>query len=254
MDTKKYWEQRAKNIRKYKGEEFYTITELPFYIYRRNQTLEILDGFNVKGKRILEIGCGDGYYSRYLKKRGAEVVGVDISNNMINLAKKNAKKENLDIPFYKIEGEHLEFEDKFFDFDIVLTVTVLQHILDENILNHLLSEVSRVLVGGGGQMIIFERVTTRTRKGPTWIVRKTNEYINMLKEHNLTLDFHFVISSPFYRIMIFPSNVITRRLPIMHQIESIYSEVLVMITKYLDKIWKDKTGLGYFLFRNEKIE
>ena len=102
MGTKKYWEQRAKNIRKYKGEEFYTITEIPFYVYRRNRILEILNGISVEGKRILDFGCGDGYYSRYLKKRGAEVIGVDISSGMVNLAKENAKKYDLEIPFYNM--------------------------------------------------------------------------------------------------------------------------------------------------------
>lgn len=146
MNTKKYWEQRAKNIRKYKGEELYTVTEFPFYVYRRNRILNVLNGINVEGKRILDQGCGDGYYSRYLEKRGAEVIGVDISNSMITLAKKNAKKENLGIPFYKMDGEHLDFSDNYFD--MVLTVVVLQHVTDEHTLNTLLEEISRVLVGG----------------------------------------------------------------------------------------------------------
>ena len=151
MDTEdyleKYWEQRAKNIRKYKGEELYTIQNFPFYLYRRMRILEALNGINVEGMRILDLGCGDGYYSRYLKKRGAEVVGVDLSNDMINLAKKTTKKENLEIPFYKMDGKYLDFSDNFFD--IVLTVVVLQHVIDENALNTLLEEISRVLVGGG---------------------------------------------------------------------------------------------------------
>lgn len=249
MGTKKYWEQRAKNIRKYKGEEFYTITEIPFYVYRRNRILEILNGISVEGKRILDFGCGDGYYSRYLKKRGAEVIGVDISSGMVNLAKENAKKDDLEIPFYKMEGEHLEFEDN--SFDIVLTVAVLQHIINESILNHLVSEVSRVLVGGG-EVIIFERVATPMRKGSTWIKRDADEYIDIFKVANLILDSHFIISSPFYDLMSLPYKLVRGILsiPNNNKIERIYSEVLVRITKYLDKLWKSKrNALGFYVFR-----
>ena len=145
---KRYWEERGENIRRYRGEELYTVTEFPFYVYRRNRILEILNEINVEGKRILDLGCGDGYYSRYLKSRGAEVVGVDLSENMIKLAKKTAKKDDLDIHFYKIDGEHLDFSDDYFD--MVLTVVVLQHVIDDNGLSTLLEEISRVLVVGGG--------------------------------------------------------------------------------------------------------
>lgn len=148
MGTKKYWEQRANNIRKYKGEELYTVIEFPFYVYRRNRILEILNRINVEGKRILDLGCGDGYYSRYLEKRGAEVIGVDLSETMIKLAKKTAKKDDLDIHFHKIDGEHLDFSDDYFD--MVLTVVVLQHVINDNGLSTLLEEISRVLVVRGG--------------------------------------------------------------------------------------------------------
>ena len=140
-----------------KEQKIYEATKVRNFIQKQNfhfmcieeiGSLEILNGINVEGKRILDLGCGDGYYSRYLKKRGAEVVGVDLSNNMIKLAKKNAKKDNLEIPFYKMDGEHLDFEDNYFD--MVLTVVVLQHVIDENMLNTLLEEISRVLVGGRG--------------------------------------------------------------------------------------------------------
>lgn len=65
----RYWEERGENIKRYKGKEFYTVTPFPFYVYRRNRILEILKGIDVEGKRILDLGCGDGYYSRYLIKK-----------------------------------------------------------------------------------------------------------------------------------------------------------------------------------------
>jgi len=41
----------------------------------------------VSGKNVLDLGCGSGVYTKILLKRGAKVVGVDISKNMIDIAK-----------------------------------------------------------------------------------------------------------------------------------------------------------------------
>jgi SAM-dependent methyltransferase len=44
---------------------------------------------NLKGKRVLDLACGDGVVTRILRELGAsEIVGLDLSNEMINLAKK----------------------------------------------------------------------------------------------------------------------------------------------------------------------
>ena len=140
MDKKiiEFWNKRGLHTKKYNGNEFYTATEIPFYIYRRNRILKLLDD-NLKGKKILDLGCANGINTVYLKKKDAEVVGVDISENLLELARKNAFRENLDIPFYKIDGENLPFEDK--SFDIVLTMFVLQHDLDVKSLNRLYKEI-----------------------------------------------------------------------------------------------------------------
>lgn len=189
-DVENYWDKRATSLREYEGEEFYTITDIPFYKYRRKRTLEILDAFDFEDKRILDVGCGDGYYSRCLKKRGADIIGVDISGSMIELAEKNTKKEGLIIPYYKISGQRLEFEENSFDY--VLTVAVLQHILDEHILSKLLSEISRVVVIGGG-VIIFEHTQTVAGKGSMRIGRTHNDYKILFKKYRFTLKEHHII-------------------------------------------------------------
>jgi len=79
--------------------------------------------------RILDVGCGVGRWSRYLAARGAMVTGVDISPTMIAEARRRAVAEGVagrcrfdvtDISALDVQGE----------FDLVLGVTVLQHILD----------------------------------------------------------------------------------------------------------------------------
>lgn len=54
--------------------------------YERPAMLSLLP--NVRGKRVLDAGCGPGAYTEILLKRGAMVVGVDISPRMLELARK----------------------------------------------------------------------------------------------------------------------------------------------------------------------
>ncbi len=57
-----------------------------------NPCVERLLG-DVQGKRLLDAGCGEGYLSRYYAQRGAVVVGVDISEKMIDICKQRSKEQ-----------------------------------------------------------------------------------------------------------------------------------------------------------------
>lgn len=46
----------------------------------------------VKGKRVLDVGCGPGLYSVILAKAGADVVGVDFADEMIQIARSKAEE------------------------------------------------------------------------------------------------------------------------------------------------------------------
>lgn len=47
----------------------------------------------LRGLRVIDVACGDGYYSRQLHDAGAEVVGVDVSREMIRLAEASEVRE-----------------------------------------------------------------------------------------------------------------------------------------------------------------
>jgi 2-polyprenyl-3-methyl-5-hydroxy-6-metoxy-1,4-benzoquinol methylase len=73
-------------------------------------------------KKVLDIGCGSGRISFLLAKKGANVTGVDYSQNMINLAKKYQTTQDLpNIEF--IHGDLEQFSpDKKYDISIALGV------------------------------------------------------------------------------------------------------------------------------------
>jgi SAM-dependent methyltransferase len=99
--------------------------------------LELLG--NVRGKKILDFGCGTGIYAKMLTKKGAIVKGFDISKEMINIAKKNNPELDLKVG----SGYKIPFHEKF---DIVIACLVMDYFEDWN---KVFREVSRVLKQGG---------------------------------------------------------------------------------------------------------
>ena len=63
------------------------------------------------GKKVLDVGCGPGNYSYMLSKRGFDVVGIDMSEKMVEIAKKKFS----DIPFKHMDMTNLEFPSNTFD-------------------------------------------------------------------------------------------------------------------------------------------
>ncbi len=100
---------------------------------------------DVKGKRILDLGCGEGGYSRELAKRGASLVAVDCSRRTIDYAVRLAQKENLPIDHFVRNSNDL-FGIKSESFDAVLCSMMLMDCED---FEGTLREAYRVLKPGG---------------------------------------------------------------------------------------------------------
>ena len=100
---------------------------------------------DVRGKRILDLGCGEGGYSRALAKAGAEIVAVDCSSKAIEYATAMAREENLPVTHY-IRNSNDLFDLASEQFDIVLCSMMLMDCED---LDGTLREVYRVLKPDG---------------------------------------------------------------------------------------------------------
>lgn len=101
---------------------------------------------NVKGKRILDIGCGTGAISTILAKRGAIVFGIDISSMAIEFAKKRAFINNIEdkVTFKEMSFYESKFPDGYFD--LVVGMSALHHAQDKE---KLCKELWRVLKRNG---------------------------------------------------------------------------------------------------------
>lgn len=113
--------------------------EVVNHVYLEKPAIYSLLG-DLKGKRILCIGCGSGEECDFLAAQGAVVVGTDISSGLIE----EARKAYPQIQFEVMDMEHLGFEPG--SFDMVYSSLAVHYINDWT---YLMSEVYKVLAVGG---------------------------------------------------------------------------------------------------------
>lgn len=83
----------------------------------------------VKGKRVLDIACGEGYGSYLLKQAGAaEVVGVDVSPEVVNRAIQSFGASGLD--FVTADASVIEEKLLAESFDVVVSCETIEHLKD----------------------------------------------------------------------------------------------------------------------------
>ena len=124
---------------------------------QRNESVEFsrrLHEFDrFKGKKALDVGCGNGYVLSRYAAAGGEVYGVDITSKAIELTEKRFQLASLRGEFRIAEAEDLPFADQ--TFDCVTCMGVLHHVPDTE---RSLAEIRRVLKPGGQLiMMVYHR-------------------------------------------------------------------------------------------------
>lgn len=105
---------------------------------------------NVKDIRVLDLGCGIGEFTKYFSDNGAEkVVGIDISDRVLQYAKENNNSKNIE--YIKMDICELDaINDKF---DLIFSDMVFNYI--ENY-DKLLNDISKILNSNG--ILVFSQV------------------------------------------------------------------------------------------------
>ena len=81
--------------------------------------------FPLKSLNILDIGCGGGLLAEPMARMGANVTGIDASQNNINVAKIHAKSMDIKINYLRTSPEKLNIKKKF---DVILNMEVVEHV------------------------------------------------------------------------------------------------------------------------------
>jgi 2-polyprenyl-6-hydroxyphenyl methylase/3-demethylubiquinone-9 3-methyltransferase len=142
-----------------------------------------------QGKSVLDLGCGGGFVSEELARRGACVVGVDPASALVEVAKNHARESKLEIDYRVGTGEAIPAADA--SFDVVVCVDVLEHVAD---LDKVLKEVHRVLKPGG--LFLYDTIN-KTLFSFLWMIlllewvagripRGTHDWFKFIKPKVLT--------------------------------------------------------------------
>lgn len=81
---------------------------------------------NLKGKRVLVVGCGFGDDALRIAKLNADVYAFDLSPESLSIAKSLANREGLTITFNEMPAESLTYSDNFFD--LIVARDILHHV------------------------------------------------------------------------------------------------------------------------------
>ena len=128
------------------------------------------------GEQILDVGCGQGYFSRALASEGARVVGIDVGSELIKFAKDQAgeRESYLTMSAEKMTG----FLDK--RFDAAICVLALQNMKNMSVA---ILEISRILKNGGRCVLVLNHPAFRIPNASSWYYdKKANiQYRNINK-------------------------------------------------------------------------
>jgi 2-polyprenyl-3-methyl-5-hydroxy-6-metoxy-1,4-benzoquinol methylase len=188
-----YWEARARRFAS-EGKGLgavcsYGMPELYNQVIHCTQYLALSRWLRPRpGSSALDVGCGVGRWTRLLAARGALVTGVDLSPTMVAQAERRAVAAGL--------GERCRFLvqdlarlDTGQRHDLVLSVTVLQHILDPQALRSALERMVAHL-GPGGRLVLLEAAPTRIEErcnSSVFHARHRNVYLRLFEQCGLRL-------------------------------------------------------------------
>lgn len=113
------------------------------------------------GLRVLDAGCGEGYLARELAARGAEVVGVDASQGLIDAAEGHPDGRRGSMSFIRASVDAMPVEDA--GFDLVVCNHLFSHLHDPG---DAIREFGRVL-RSGGRLIILTLHRASTSRTPS---------------------------------------------------------------------------------------
>jgi methionine biosynthesis protein MetW len=130
------------------------IIDIRNYVPGTNLRVDLAANNLRPGRRLLDIGCGDGLLGALVKDRFEEVYGVDISERAVEIARQRgviASRINLNI-------QGLPFNDNFFD--SITCLATIQYIYD---LHFICREFNRLLRSGGELILTAPNMRTYRR-------------------------------------------------------------------------------------------
>jgi ubiquinone/menaquinone biosynthesis C-methylase UbiE len=117
----------------------------------------------LNGKRILDLGCGFGWFARWARQQGAiSVLGLDVSRNMLKRAEEMTSDDAIE--YRRADFEEAEFPAE--NFDLVFSALALHYIQN---LPRIFGEVNRALCRGGWFVFSVEHPIFTASRNAKWM-------------------------------------------------------------------------------------
>jgi 2-polyprenyl-6-hydroxyphenyl methylase/3-demethylubiquinone-9 3-methyltransferase len=143
----------------------------------------------LRGARVVDVGCGGGILSESMAVRGAQVLGIDLSRAVLDVAELHAIESRLAIEYRSVAAEELAAQQPG-AFDLVTCMEMLEHVPDPAATLGALGQLTKP----GGHLI----VSTLNRTPPAFAIaivgaeyiaralpRGTHEYLKFIRPSEL---------------------------------------------------------------------
>ena len=143
----------------------------------------------LKGKKVIDIGCGGGLVSEGMARRGATVTGIDLGEAPLAVARLHAQKDGIEVEYLNITAEEIA-AGRAGQYDAVTCLEMLEHVPDPGAVIAACAK----LVKPGGQ-VFFSTINRNPKAfvlaivGAEYILRLlprgTHEYAKLIKPSEL---------------------------------------------------------------------
>ena len=127
----------------------------------------------LKGKRVLDVGCGGGILSESMSARGADVTGIDLGEKALKVAKLHQMESGANVEYRMVAVEVLA-EEQPESFDVVTCMEMLEHVPDPAAV---IEACARLVKPGG---TVFFSTINRNPKAYLFAVIGAEYILNML--------------------------------------------------------------------------
>jgi len=128
---------------------------------------------SLSGKRVLDVGCGGGILSESMYFKGADVTGIDLGEQALNVAKLHQLESGAKVNYELISVEQLALEQPA-SFDVVTCMEMLEHVPDPA---SIVAACARLVKPGGS---VFFSTINRNPKAYLFAVLGAEYILNML--------------------------------------------------------------------------